>query len=90
MHYTQFNRAKRTIPKDFQEEFEGALIAQGKLLPTETQDENPFSFVAEQIKLQIKLLMKQQKALDDAILKAAEPDAPHRQGKKRPPSPGSP
>jgi hypothetical protein len=86
MHYTQFNRAKRTIPEDFQEEFEGALIAQGKLLPTETQDENPFSSVAEQIKLQI----KQQKASDDAVLKAAEPDAPHRKGKKQPPSPGFP
>jgi hypothetical protein len=43
-----------------------------------------------QITRQIKLQIKQQKASDDAILKAAEPDAPHRKGKKRPPSPGSP
>jgi hypothetical protein len=86
MHYTQFNRAKRSIPEDFQGEFEAALIAQNKLLPVESDDENPFSSVADKIKLQI----RQQKASDDAILKAAEPDATYRKGKKRPPSQESP
>ena len=78
-------RAKKAIPKDFQEEFERIAVEQGKLAPTATEAPNEFADIVAEVQT----LIQKQKRSDDAILNAAEPDAPHRKGKKRPPSPGS-
>jgi hypothetical protein len=85
MHYTQFGRAKASIPKEFREEFEDALIAQGKLLPLESSGDNPFSVFATEFRQHA----KKQRAADDATLKSAEAKAQFRRDKKRPESPES-